>query len=225
MTGCTEYRHALGALAVGALDASEADRVRAHADRCADCAAELRDLQETVLALAAVPADAVGVDGTDTAPSPRLLPALLGRVRRERLRRRVVVAAAAAAVAVLAGIGGAVVGGAIVDGDAEETPPSASAVGTEAGVEVEVLAWDRGWGTAVQAVVSGVPAGSRCSLVAVGPDGSEEIAATWAVPDDEYDGLDGRLVVDGAVGLRSWDVDHYAIVTSDGRTLVTTEPS
>jgi hypothetical protein len=132
-------------------------------------------------------------------------------------------------VAVLAGIGG----GLVVGGDGEQPvsgpsvsetpvsePPVASVSAEEAGVSLAVDAWDKGWGTALRAEVAGVPAGSRCSLVAVGQDGTREIAASWVVPGSGY-GDNGALTVDGAVGLRSGDVDHYAVVTADGSTLVT----
>jgi hypothetical protein len=120
---------------------------------------------------------------------------------------------------VLAGIGGLVAGG---DGEplVSEPPPVASVSAEEAGVSLAVDAWDKGWGTALRAEISGVPAGSRCSLVAVGQDGTREIAASWVVPGSGYEG-NGALTVDGAVGLRSGEVDHFAVVTADGSTLVT----
>jgi hypothetical protein len=98
--------------------------------------------------------------------------------------------------------------------------PAVSVSGLDGGVGVEVAAWDMEWGTAVEIAVSGVPGGYRCSLVAVGVDGSQETAATWAVPDAGYNG-DGSLVVDGALGMRSWEIERYEIVTTDGDILVT----
>ncbi|MGH2949592.1 MAG: zf-HC2 domain-containing protein, partial [Solirubrobacteraceae bacterium] len=40
MTGCDDLRPALGAYALGALDADEAARVRRHLQECPACAAE-----------------------------------------------------------------------------------------------------------------------------------------------------------------------------------------
>lgn len=216
---CDEIRLALGALALGVLEPAEEQQVREHLAECPDCAAEAESLAGTVAALALV--DLPAVEDPAVRPSPDLLPRLLAQVRRARLRQRVVGLAAAAAVVVAAGFGGF----GLADREEVAAPPeqpAASATGQEQGVALEVVVWDRGWGTAVQAKVSGVPGGSRCSLVAVGADGTREVGATWVVPAAGYEGI-GTLTVDGAVGLRSWDIEAYEIVTLDGQTLVTTE--
>lgn len=219
---CADVRLALGALALGALEPAEEQEIRDHLAACPACAAEARSMEETAAVLALVDGAAVGANDVD--PSPGLLDRLLADVGRQRWRRRAAGLAAAAAVAVAAGIGGA----ALVGGAEPEAPaapaPVVEATGQQQAVALSVAAWDRGWGTAVQVTVSGVPAGSRCSLVAVGSDGSREVAATWQVPGDGYSDTGGDLTVDGAVGLRSWDVDHYAVETVDGETLVTARP-
>lgn len=215
MTACDDVRVLLGAYALGSLDPPEEQLVRDHLESCAACSAEFADLGRTASALALVDlADVIG-----PAEAPDNLPRLLAQVRAFRRRRRLAALAVAASVAVLAGIGGLVAGG---DGElpVSEPPPVASVSAEEAGVSLAVDAWDKGWGTALRAEISGVPAGSRCSLVAVGQDGTREIAASWVVPGSGYEG-NGALTVDGAVGLRSGDVDHFAVVTADGSTLVT----
>jgi hypothetical protein len=212
MRTCDDIRILLGAYALGSLDRAEEWRVREHLESCDACSQEAAELADVAAALALV-------DAADIEPAepPDMLPGLLARVRAYRLRRRVVAIAAAVSLAVLAGIGGLVAG----DRDAAPAaePPVASVSGEEAGVTLAVDAWDKGWGTALRADVSGVPGGSRCSLVAVGSDGTEEVAASWVVPGNGYEDT-GGLTVDGAVGLRSADVDHYAVVTVDGSTLV-----
>ena len=214
MTACDDVRVLLGAYALGSLDPADEQLVRDHLESCDACSAESADLGRTASALALV--DLADVIGPVEAPDS--LPGLLARVRAFRRRRRLAALAVAASVAVLAGIGGLVAGG---DGEPPASePPVASVSAEEAGVSLAVDAWDKGWGTALRAEVSGVPAGSRCSLVAVGQDGTREIAASWVVPGSGYED-NGALTVDGAVGLRSGDVDHFAVVTADGSTLVT----
>jgi hypothetical protein len=220
MTACDDVRVLLGAYALGSLDPADERLVRDHLESCDACTAEFAELGRAASALALVDlADVIG-----PAQAPDNLPSLLTQVRAFRRRRRLAAVAVAASVAVLAGIGG----GLVVGGDGEQPvsgpsvseTPVASVSAEEAGVSLAVDAWDKGWGTALRAEVAGVPAGSRCSLVAVGQDGTREIAASWVVPGSGY-GDNGALTVDGAVGLRSGDVDHYAVVTADGSTLVT----
>jgi anti-sigma factor RsiW len=230
MTACDDVRVLLGAYALGSLDPADERLVRDHLESCDACTAEFAELGRAASALALVDlADVIG-----PAQAPDNLPSLLTQVRAFRRRRRLAAVAVAASVAVLAGIGG----GLVVGGDGEQPvsgpsvsetpvseppvsePPVASVSAEEAGISLAVDAWDKGWGTALRAKVSGVPAGSRCSLVAVGLDGTREIAASWVVPGSGY-GDNGALTVDGAVGLRSGDVDHFAVVTADGSTLVT----
>jgi anti-sigma factor RsiW len=216
---CDDVRLALGALALGVLEPAEKRRVREHVAECAACALEAEALTATAGALALV--DAEAVQGEPPTPSSDLLPRLLAEVRRARLRRRLAGLAAAAVIAVAAGLGGLALSGPAGDPAAESPAPVASAAGQQQGVALEVDAWDRGWGTAVRARISGVPPGERCSLVAVSADGVREVGATWVVPDNGYEG-GGTLTVDGAVGIRSWQVAHYEVVTEAGETLVAT---
>jgi anti-sigma factor RsiW len=224
MTSCDEIRTSLGALAVSALDAEEEMAVREHVANCPRCAAELAELSATVglLAMAKPSALPAAVE-----PDPRVLEGLLGAVaeerRRARRRRYALTLAAAAVGAVLAGTGIALVGD---DDDpappvAAATPtPSAELHGTDNGVVLDVELFTKAWGTAVSGAVAGVPPGATCSLVAVGTDGSREVAATWTVPDDGYDPRTGQLRFDGAVGLQPQEVAHYEVVTTAGDVLV-----
>lgn len=229
MTECGDVRVALGPLAVGALEPDEERRIREHATQCPECAREMDELAETVAALSLVDADEIEAP---VEPSPDLLHRLLARVAAARRRRRLVAVAGAAAAAVIAGAAGLALGTqetgqppAAADptaADPTAADPAVSVSGSDEGIAVQIDAWDKGWGTAVQAEISGVPSGYRCSLVAVGSDGSREVAATWVVPNGGYGQSEvGQLSVDGAVALRSWDVDRYEVVTLDGETLVT----
>lgn len=228
MTTCDDVRVALGALAVGALEPGEERRVREHLEQCPGCAEEMAGLSSTVAALGLV--DPAEIESPPE-PSPDLLQGLRARVTAARRRRRFAAVASVAASAVIAGVAGFGLGNqGFGQGSGPDSPepaaaetPVVSVSGSEQGIALQVDAWDKGWGTAVQAEISGVPSGYRCSLVAVGGDGSREVAATWVVPNGGYGGETSGFSVDGAVGLRSWEVDRYELVTLDGDTLVTTE--
>jgi hypothetical protein len=225
MTSCDEIRISLGALAVSALDAEEELAVREHVAGCPRCAAELAELTETVGVLAAAKPVLLPAK---VPPDPRVLDGLLGAVaderRRARRRRYALGLAVAAASAVVAGAGILLVGG-----DDAPPPPAATATttvptaelhGSDGAVVLDVDLFARAWGTAVHGDVAGVPLGATCSLVAVGLDGSREVAATWTVPQSGYDPATGTLGFDGAVGLRPHEVSHYEVVTTTGDVLV-----
>ncbi len=232
MTACDEIRLSLGALVLGALDHDEERRIREHVADCPDCAAEVAALERTAGLLAMTgpyghEAEATAPHGErPDGPGPELLDGLLGQVRvqrrRDRRRRWALTVAAAAAAAVVAGVG------VVAFSDDEPSAadqvaaaaPTAQVQGSEGGVVLDVDLWRRAWGTAVHVDVSGVPGGSRCSLVAVGVDGTREVAATWTVPTNGYDPVAGSLAVDGAVGMQVEQVSSYEVVTSTGEILV-----
>jgi hypothetical protein len=246
VTRCEEIRLSLGALVLSALDPVDERRVREHLAGCADCAAEVAELERTVevLALAGpealvgtepgpVPQQRVPVEsGAGTAaeselPGPRVLDGLLAAAgaqrRRDRRRRLAVGLAAAAAAAVVAGLGVAAVDDpfAPVPEAGQAAPPDVQLQGTADHIVLDVGVWERGWGAALHVSIAGVPGGSTCSLVAVRDDGVREVAATWTVPGDGYDPDAGPLNVDGAVGMQADQVSRFEVVTSAGEVLVT----
>lgn len=247
MTRCEEIRLSLGALVLSALDPVDERRVRGHLAGCAECAAEVAELERTVKLLAlAGPEALVGMEagpvpqprvpvelGTGMAaeselPGPRVLDGLLAAVetqrRRDRRRRLAVGLAAAAAAAVVAGVGVAVVDdppAAVPDAAPTAPAPDSQLRGTADQIVLDVGVWERGWGAAVHVSIAGVPGGSTCSLVAVRDDGVREVAATWTVPSNGYDPTAGPLDVDGAVGMQADRVSRFEVVTSAGEVLVT----
>jgi hypothetical protein len=113
---CRDWRGALGAAALGAVDSDDDVALQAHLDGCADCRAELDELRAVAAALPL--ADLAHVERATGQPPAALGASVVGAVagarasaRRRRARRAV---AAAAAVAALAG-GVVAVGGALVD--------------------------------------------------------------------------------------------------------------
>jgi len=223
---CAQRRGDLGAFVVGALRGQEAEDFRRHLRTCASCRAEAEELGSLPQLLAAVD-EAEVVDGPPR-PSPRLLSDLLRRVAAERAARRrrarlagvaaavVAVAAAVLAFSVLAGGGGSG-----DPGPAVPEPPSRMVTAADAstGVRAEIDVRTVGWGSDLTLRLRGVSEGQRCSLVAVGRDGTRETAATWAVPEGGY-GASRQLTVGGAVGLQLDDVERFEVVTTTGRTLV-----
>lgn len=141
MNGHDELRMMLGGYALGHLTPTEEDRVRAHLDGCADCRAELAEIEPV--------ADRLGlVDAAAYADRPQPAPDLGDRISRavvdeasarsrddlsaarERRRRTVRWGAAAAAAVLVAALAGGAVGRA--------TAPTAAPVPTEPiAVEVE----------------------------------------------------------------------------------------
>ncbi len=222
---CRAIRLELGAYVLGLLDAGDEQRVREHLVRCDECAVEAASLRETSKALALTD---VGLVEQPAEPSPEVLPKLLQRIAAARRRRRIAGVVAAAAAAAVVTVGGIAFldaaddsPGASVEAGDVSTEPAVTTSGRDGTVAVEVDVWDRDWGSKLTVDVSGVPAGYRCSLIAIGGDGRRETAATWVVPSAGYNEGGGGLTMDGAHGLRYWEVDRYEVVTSDGELLVT----
>jgi hypothetical protein len=89
-------------------------------------------------------------------------------------------------------------------------------------VQASVTEWKKGWGASLQVTVTGVTqelAGARCQLVAVGPDGKTDVAASWAAPDEGYSGT-SKVNANGATALASTEITSFKVVGSDGATLV-----
>ena len=60
-------------------------------------------------------------------------------------------------------------------------------------------------------------AGEHCELVAIGRDGTREVASTWIA------NYEGEAVVSGNTWLTRADLHSFEIRTLDGRTLVTVD--
>jgi hypothetical protein len=224
MTSCAEIRMSLGALAVSALDPDEERLAREHVAVCPLCAAELAELSETVALLAAAKPYASPIDLPAAVPPDRrvldeLLAAVADERRKARRRRFALGLAAAAAAAVLAGTAAVLI--------TEEDPapatvaapaPTAELHGSDGAIVLDLQLFAKGWGTAVHGELAGVPPGATCSLVAVGLDGTREVAATWTVPSGGYES--GTLSFDGGVGLMPHETGQYEVVTTEGDVIV-----
>jgi hypothetical protein len=168
----------LEAAAVGLLTGEDpGPEVRAHLDDCADCSAEVDRLRP----LPALLADAAAEGVLDELPPPgeALLERLLAAAAQERAsRRRRVFRAVAAVAAVLVLL---VPAGVWLAQRGDGSPAGFHTTATDAttGVWADVRLTASDWGSDLSMAVSGVPKGTRCTLVVVTGDGQRQTAATW----------------------------------------------
>lgn len=232
--GHRELREMLGAYASGHLPDAEADRVRAHLDGCADCRAELDDLQPVVRALGRVDVASF----TDPAPLP---PGLGDDVRRavaqaradhdadevgrrreaaaaQRRRSRVRLLGAAAAVVVALGVGGA-----IGRATAPEPPqPPLEAISMEVGADQAVTVESADlvahtWGVELRIVADGFAEGQTFQAAFRTDDGQ-------LVPAGEFIGVGSAPMTCflQSAALRQ-DVTQVVVTGPGGRTVLSSD--
>ncbi len=233
--GCAEVRLSLGAYVLGALDPADRSRVDAHLAGCADCRDELASFAALPGLLGRVSRAEIESEPVD--PGPQLLERLLSAAAAERRhdRRRRILTSVAAAVIVLAAIGVSIGFGVTHDRHSTTSttataPPAPSPAGAQiftatnpqTGVQATVTEVKKGWGASVEVSVVGVTAdlaGESCQLIAVGPDGKTDVAASWAAPAAGYSGL-SKVNASGSTALAAKDISAFKVVGSDGATLV-----
>jgi hypothetical protein len=231
---CGERRIALGAYVLGALEPVESAGIEAHLAGCAGCREELAGLvglpallghlsQEEAVAAGARAGAGAGA-GVRVGPAAGSRPSLLERTiaelgrrrRRQRLRWRVGVATgAAAAVAMAAAVGVLVVTRPAPSGPAVAAVAQLSGADQSTGVRASAELYAEAWGTSIHLDVSGVTPGDQCELVAIGQDGSQQVAGTWKV------GYTGGVEIDGATGISPSQLSSLQIVTTTGSELLT----
>ncbi|PRX46093.1 putative zinc finger protein [Prauserella shujinwangii] len=194
------------AYVLGALSPEDQAAFEQHLRDCDACARSVRELAGMPGLLAQ--ADPV----PEERPSPELLPALLGRVRRERRRRRIAggAAVAAAAAACLALVLALVLPARGEPGEATAmTPLGAYPVQASASVS------EASWGTQVWMSCSyDGGRGGDYVLVAVRRDGRTDELASWhALPD-------GTAEMTVGSPLRPGDIQSLEIRVPDGPTVL-----
>ena len=212
-----QLRLSLGAYVLGALTPTERDTVEDHLLSCPDCTRELDAMTTLPLFLDLVPGDEVaGMGSGDAAPDPRLVDRVVAAAlaeRRTSRRRRWLVAVAAAVVLIAGSSVGAVL---LSSGDKPTTSVAASFEHTDpvthAWAEVQVQ--PKLWGASLRVTINGVPAGQHCKLVAVGRDGTSDVAGSWEAS------YTGKATVTGATSLQLSSTAAYDVVTFDGKPLV-----
>jgi hypothetical protein len=186
--------------AVALISRQQPDRDTArHLAQCPDCAREAERLAPlpALLDLVADPA----LRHPDP-PGEHLLERMLTQVRRRRRIRRVALAAAAAAVATAVPVGWEV-----VHEQNETYPPAAVATGpavvasahdAATGVWAKVELRRAAWGSDLTFDIGGVPAGTRCRLLALTRGGDSQVAGSWTATAGKSWTVHGSVAADAA---------------------------
>lgn len=101
-----------------------------------------------------------------------------------------------------------------------EVPRVSEARGRSGDVTLAVRLTAKESGTDLRAMVSGVPGGTTCTLRVIGPDGAATTVGSWPAGPGEHG--PGKNVFEGSTSLSAGDIRRLELVTSDGRTVVTT---
>lgn len=208
----------LGAYVLGALSPTERADIESHLLGCAGCREELADLAGLPGLLGRLDeTDLARLEGEEPQPDSRLLDrTLLELTRRRNARRRhgrLLTTAAAVGVAALAAT--ALL---IVQGPSRPTPAAfgrtVSASSSASGVRAELGITGRAWGTALHLVLRGVPAGTRCQLIAVLSNGQRQTIGSWRAS------YEGTANIDAAVDASPNQLTRLEVVTDRGTRLV-----
>ncbi|TDD28813.1 anti-sigma factor [Kribbella turkmenica] len=215
----------LGAYVLGALEPDEAREVDQHLATCADCRAELAELEEMKEFLGEVPPEAF-LEG----PPPDgdlLLQRTLREVRTtaapERRRRSRWLMAAAAVVV----IAGALAGGILI-GRQSVSPADAPVAGAKqviatdgtTGTTMATTVEPRGGWSWVEVKLTGLKAGAECEMLVTDKGGKTWVAGTWSV--SEKSAREGSWFA-GGVLVPIDQVKSVQIRTLQGQHVVTTE--
>lgn len=168
-----QRRESLGAYVLGQLDPAERDAVRAHLATCADCRAEVAELEPVAGALAAVKRARALSDGSVPPGLGSRMDAAIaseaGRRRRSRVTRAAGTLLVAAALVVLGVLG--------VASLLDRTPaaPVPEVVAVVVAPELDSVTASAGliahtWGTEVKLQTAGLVDGATYQAVVLGPD-------------------------------------------------------
>ncbi|GAA1998359.1 hypothetical protein GCM10009838_74570 [Catenulispora subtropica] len=192
-------------MALGALDADEARDVRRHLADCPECQAEYTSFVGVKRIMD------VGLVG---APMPE--PVEQPKRRRPRLpafasplRRRLALGTAGGLAAL------ALVGGGFAVGQNHTSPPAAVAVGTPlppvtaSGVTAQISYEGRGWGTWIDAKMSGAPAETICTLYVYDKNQTRIQLSSWK-------SVGGKQIdIPAATSLTPDQIDHFEVRVDD----------
>jgi hypothetical protein len=247
--GDDNIHETVGAYALGILDDAEATAFEAHLATCEWCAQQLDSLagmEPMLAALADLPGTGTPAIGESLSakPSPRLVERLVDEVSEKRAQKRrrgfYLVAAAAALIiggplAVMAVNGGDDDGGSTTQASAPATARAAfqgmddKVSHTDSGTDVtaSVGMEKKDWGTWAVLELKNVKGPLKCSLIAVGKNGERETVSSWSVPDWGYGIANAKteeakqpLYVQGGAAFEPNEIDHFEVMTFDGKQLV-----
>ncbi|WP_405060517.1 zf-HC2 domain-containing protein [Kribbella sp. NBC_01505] len=216
----------LGAYALGALDPAESQEVDEHLATCAECRAELTELEEMKEFLGEVPPEAF-LDGPPE-DGDLLLQRTLRAVRQpqpevQAPKKRKTWLLVAAAVVVVAGVlgGGVLIGRQTVDQADAPVPGSKQVTAADAatGTTMTTTVEPReGW-TWVRVQIAGLKPGAECVMIVTDKAGKAWTAGSWLVSDKAAQ--DGSRF-GGGVLVRPDQVQSVEIKTVQGDHVVTT---
>ncbi|WP_371213991.1 anti-sigma factor [Streptomyces sp. AD55] len=239
--------YALGILDDGEATAFESHL--AGCEWCARQLDELAGMEPMLAALADLPDTGTPeiAESLVVRPSPRLAERLADEVaeRRAKKRRRNLYLVGTAAALIIGGpfaavatTGGSGDGGGGRTTEARTTgspaesafaamPDRITATDPTTEVSATVALEKKVWGTDAVVELKNVKGPERCSLIAVGKNGERETLASWAVPNEGY-GIPGAttekarepLYVQGGAAFEPNQIDHFEIMTFDGKRLV-----
>lgn len=199
-----ELREALGAYALGQLDAADRQAVRVHLDGCETCAADLAEIEPVAVALGGL----VTPPGLDERIRQSLPPASV------RGRRWPVVAAAALAAAAVSAVVTAVV---VSDTTQQPTVIAVPQVQVAQGVSATAGLVDHTWGVEIKLQATGLAAGERFTMWVVTDDGSRHEAG-------EILGVaDTRIVCDMSSSVLLDDAASFRVVDAAGDEVIAAE--
>jgi hypothetical protein len=239
----------VGAYALGILDDAEATAFEMHLATCEWCAQQLDELagmEPMLAALADLPGSGTPAIGESLSakPSPRLVNKLVDEVseRRAQKRRRAFYMVAAAAALI---IGGPLVAvgatgddsGGNVSAHTTSTSPAkeafdamtdkVTATDSSTDVSATVAVEKKAWGTHAVLELKNVKGPEKCSLIAVGKNGERETVTSWSVPTWGYGIANAKteqaknpLYVHGGAAFTPNEIDHFEVMTFDGKRLV-----
>ncbi|MEU4508976.1 zf-HC2 domain-containing protein [Nonomuraea wenchangensis] len=242
MTAGVEHTD-VGAYALGLLEEEDKAAFETHLLHCGGCRAELSDLAGVASALDGLaPVRDLFPPGDDSAAGPAIDLMRRKRAADRRTRRGTFIIGMAAAVTLVAGgltVGTQLAGGSTAQlardhsghashlGPAEQfyadgRPIEGKGVdGVTGGLVVE----SKGWGTHAALRLAGVKGPLQCELVSVGRAGERRVMTGWAVPTAGY-GVPGSpdpLYMHGGSATPLKEIDHFEVVTSTGKRLLTVQ--
>jgi hypothetical protein len=226
---CAETRLSLGVYVLGAIDPAERALVEAHLATCRDCRDELAGLAGLPALLARVSSEeafalaadepfhdgpAGPVPSRSGEPPRELLATVLDLTAARQRRRRWWNASLTAAAALIIAVG-------VFGGLRLGTSPAPSAnggvspgtggswdsvTGTSAGMTATVKYREVGWGTQLNAEVSGIPVGTTCQLWVLDHAGHRMLAGSWLTDYDE-----GTVWYPSSAAMPSTDVAGFQV--------------